>query len=141
MKLKCKIVNKNCIPSRAHLADAGLDMRADKTVRIMPGENTQIGLGVCVAIPYGYVGLLFPRSSMGVKTMLRPSTTTGVIDPGYTGIIHHPLTNHGTEPMTINEGDRIAQLVIVPCLTPDIEIVDDLGPSERGANGFGSTGK
>ena len=138
--MKIKVLNNNCYPLRAHEWDAGLDVKAAETVTIKPGENKQIGLGICVAIPAGYVGLLFPRSSMGVKTMLRPSTVTGVIDCGYTGEIHWPLTNHGTETMTINEGDRIAQLVIVPCLTPDIEIVDELDKTDRGDGGFGSTG-
>ena len=67
--MKIKVLNNNCIPERKHDWDAGLDMKAAETVTIKPGENRQIGLGVCVQIPQGYVGLMCPRSSIGVKTM------------------------------------------------------------------------
>ena len=139
--MKIKVLNKNCVPYRAHEWDAGLDVKATKETIIMPGENKQIGLGICVQIPVGYVGLLCPRSGLSVRTMLRPSITVGVIDAGYTGEIHQPLTNHGTHPMQIHEGDRIGQLVIVPCLTPELEFVDELEDTERGSGAFGSTGK
>ena len=139
--MKIKVLNKNCVPYRAHEWDAGLDVKATEDCVIMPGESKQIGLGVCVEIPNGYVGLLCPRSGLSVRTMLRPSITVGVIDAGYTGEIHQPLTNHGTEKMVIHEGDRIGQLVIVPCLTPKLEFVDELEDTERGSGAFGSTGK
>lgn len=139
--MKIKVLNNNCIPYRAHEYDAGLDLKANKDVTIWPGQNKQIGLGVCVEIPKGYVGLICPRSSMGVKTMLRPSIVVGVIDSGYTGEVHQPLTNHGFKPVRIKEGERICQLVVVPCLTPELEFVDELENTERGAGAFGSTGK
>lgn len=139
--MKIKILNENCYPHRAHEWDAGLDLKAGKTVTIQPGENCQIGLGVAVQIPNGYVGLMCPRSSIGVKTMLRPSISVGIIDAGYTGEVHQPYTNIGKEPVIINEGERIGQLVIVPCLAPELEYVDELDKSERGEGAFGSTGK
>lgn len=139
--MKIKILNKNCIPERKHDWDAGLDMKAAETVTIQPGENRQIGLGVCVQIPVGYVGLMCPRSSIGVNTMLRPSISVGVIDAGYTGEVHQPYTNIGNEPITLNEGERIGQLVVVPIFDYDLEVVDELEPTERGDDAFGSTGK
>lgn len=139
--MKIKVLNNNCIPERKHDWDAGLDMKAAETVTIKPGENRQIGLGVCVQIPQGYVGLMCPRSSIGVKTMLRPSISVGVIDAGYTGEVHQPYTNIGDEPITLQEGERIGQLVVVPLLDFDLEFVDELEPTERGDDAFGSTGK
>lgn len=139
--MKIKLLNKNCIPERKHDWDAGLDMKAAETVTIKPGENRQIGLGVCVQIPVGYVGLMCPRSSIGVNTMLRPSISVGVIDAGYTGEVHQPYTNIGDEPITLQEGERIGQLVVVPLLDFDLEFVDELEPTERGDGAFGSTGK
>ena len=139
--MKIKVLNQNCIPERKHDWDAGLDMKASETVTIQPGENRQIGLGVCVQIPQGYVGLMCPRSSIGVKTMLRPSISVGVIDAGYTGEVHQPYTNIGDEPITLQEGERIGQLVVVPILDYELEFVDELEPTERGDGAFGSTGK
>lgn len=139
--MKIKVLNNNCIPYRAHEYDAGLDLKASETVTIEPGENKQIGLGVCVQIPVGYVGLMCPRSSIGVTTMLRPSISVGIIDAGYTGEVHQPYTNIGKEPITLHEGERIGQLVVVPCLTPKLEFVNELESTERGDGAFGSTGK
>lgn len=139
--MKIKVLNNNCIPERKHDWDAGLDMKAAETVTIKQGENRQIGLGVCVQIPQGYVGLMCPRSSIGVKTMLRPSISVGVIDAGYTGEVHQPYTNIGDEPITLQEGERIGQLVVVPIFDYDLEFVDELEPTERGDGAFGSTGK
>lgn len=139
--MKIKVLNNNCIPERKHDWDAGLDMKAAETVTIKPGENRQIGLGVCVQIPQGYVGLMCPRSSIGVKTMLRPSISVGVIDAGYTGEVHQPYTNIGDEPITLQEGERIGQLVVVSIFDYDLEFVDELEPTERGDGAFGSTGK
>lgn len=139
--MKIKVLNENCIPERKHDWDAGLDMKAAETVTIKPGENCQIGLGVCVQIPVGYVGLMCPRSSMGVNTMLRPSISVGIIDAGYTGEVHQPYTNIGDAPVTLHEGERIGQLVVVPLLDYNLEFVDELEPTERGDGAFGSTGK
>lgn len=138
--MKIKLFNKNCVPERQHAWDAGLDLKATKTVTILPGETYNMGLGVGIGVPCGEVALVVPRSSIGTKTPLRMSNSIGVIDAGYTGEIHACYTNMSDEPYTIHEGDRIAQLVTFNIHLPDVEIVDDLGTSARGANGFGSTG-
>lgn len=139
--MKIKLFNKNCVPERQHAWDAGLDLKAAETVTILPGETYNMGLGVGVGVPVSEVAYVIPRSSIGVKTPLRMSNSIGVIDSGYTGEIHACYTNTSNKPYTICEGDRIAQLVVHNIYLPDVEIVDDLGPSERGTNGFGSTGK
>ena len=139
--MKIKVLNKNCIPTRAHSWDAGLDVKASESCVITPNENKMIALGICVQIPVGYVGLLFPRSGLSAKTMLRVSNSAGVIDAGFTGEMQILFTNHGTEPIEIHEGDRIGQLVVVPILDYELEFVDELEPTERGEGGFGSTGK
>ena len=107
----------------------------------MPHKSKQIGVGIAVQIPVGYVGLLCPRSGLSTRTMLRPSISVGVVDAGYTGELYYPLTNHGNAPIEIHEGDRIGQLVVVPFLDTELEFVDELEKTERGNNGLGSTGK
>lgn len=138
--MKIKVLNNNCIPTRAHDWDAGLDLKASHDCKILCGENKKIGLGICVEIPVGYVGLLFPRSGVSARTMLRCSNSVGVIDSGYTGEVCMLLTNTGQhDNITIHEGDRIGQLVVVPILDMNLEFVDELEDTERGTNGFGST--
>ena len=100
-----------------------------------------IPTGVCVEIPVGMVGLLFPRSSIS-KTPLRMCNSVGVIDAGFTGEIKVPLQNtHHNLMVSVNQYDKIAQLVIVPLADVSIEIVEELENSERGDGGFGSTGR
>lgn len=124
-------------PKRAHKADAGLDLRSPITIRIEPGEAAVIDTGVHMAIPEGYVGMLKSRSGLNVKYGLQ---NEGVIDSGYTGSICVKLYNHGKNPILIESGDKISQIVILPIITPEIELVDELKQTERGNNGFGSTG-
>lgn len=138
--MKIKLFNKNCMPERQHAWDAGLDLKASETVTIAPGDTYNMSLGVGFAIPTGCVAYVFPRSSIGVNTPLRMANSVGVIDSGYTGPVHACYTNIGNEPFTINEGDRIAQLVVHDIHLPDVEVVDELDPSERGSGAFGSTG-
>lgn len=138
--MKIKVLDKNCIPKKAHSIDAGFDVKARTEVVIPPKETVMIPTGICVEIPVGMVGLLFPRSSIS-KTPLRMCNSVGVIDTGFTGEIKVPLQNTHHNLMTrINQYDRIAQLVIVPLSDVSIEIVDELEDSERGNGGFGSTG-
>lgn len=124
------------MPERAHKLDAGLDLRSPVTVRIEPGEAAVINTGVHMAIPEGYVGMLKSRSGLNVKYGLQ---NEGVIDSGYTGSICVKLYNHGKNPILIESGDKISQIVILPIITPEIELVDELEQTERGNNGFGST--
>ncbi len=125
-------------PERAYRADAGLDLRSPITVRIDPGKAAVINTGVHMAIPEGYVGMLKSKSGLNIKLGL---LSEGVIDAGYTGPIHVKLYNHGKNPVLIEDGDKISQIVILPIITPEVDFVDHLGETERGACGLGSTGR
>lgn len=139
--MKIKLLDKNCIPKKAHEYDSGYDLKARVYETIFPQCTEFIPTGVCVEIPVGYVGLLFPRSSIS-KTPLRMANSCGVIDSGFTGEIKVPLYNTSeVEIRDIEKYDKIAQLVIVPCMNFELEPVDELDSTERGAGGFGSTGK
>lgn len=139
--MKIKLLDKNCMPIKAHACDAGYDLKARKETSVFPQDTEFIPTGVCVEIPVGYVGLLFPRSSIS-KTPLRMANSVGVIDSGFTGEIKVPLYNTSeVEIRDIDQYDKVAQLVIVPLADVSIEIVDELDDTERGTGGFGSTGK
>lgn len=139
--MKIKLLDKKCLPLKAHVWDAGFDLKARKETSVFPQDTEFIPTGVCVEIPVGYVGLLFPRSSIS-KTPLRMANSVGVIDSGFTGEIKVPLYNTSeVEIRDIEQYDKIAQLVIVPLADVSLEIVDELSESERGECGFGSTGR
>lgn len=138
--MKIKLFNENCVPERQYTFDAGLDLKAAETVALFPGETYNMGLGIGVAVPENQVAYVIPRSSIGVKTPLRMSNSIGVIDAKYTGEIHACYTNMSDDTYVIHEGDRIAQLVVHDIHIPDLEYVDEFEETERGANGFGSTG-
>ena len=126
-------------PKRAHNTDAGLDIFSTEDVEIKPFGHAIIKTGVHVQIPHGCCGLLVSKSGLNVKHDI---TSTGLIDEGYTGEICVKLYNHGAGWYAVNKGDKISQLVILPCLYVDTELVKELdGNTERGDNGFGSTGK
>lgn len=128
-------------PQRAHEWDAGLDIFMPEnfpSVEIRKRDNVTIDTGVHVEIPEGYVGLLKSKSGLNVKHDL---TGEGVIDAGYTGSIAVKLYNNGDERYVFKPGDKIIQLLIVKCETPKVRIVDAFKETERGAAGFGSTGK
>lgn len=138
--MKIKVLDEHCVPYRAHDYDGGLDLKASEHVSLFPHDTKFIPTGVCVEIPRGCVGLLLPRSSIS-KTPLRMANSVGVIDSGYHGEIKVPLYNTSeVEIKDIEQYDRIAQLVVVPCMLPILEYVDELDDTERGTNGFGSTG-
>lgn len=126
------------LPERAHDLDAGLDLKSPKLVYIPPYSSVVIDTGVHVEIPEGYVGMLKSKSGLNVKHDI---TSEGVIDSGYTGSICVKLYNHGQNAYEVNKGDKISQLVIMPIITPALEIVGCLDSTERGDGGFGSTGK
>lgn len=126
-------------PIRAHKKDAGMDIRAKDTQIIPARESAIFHTGVHVKLPQGTAGILVSKSGLNVKHNL---TSTGLIDEGYDGEIVVKLYNNGGYDYRVNAGDKISQLVVVPVLYEDIEIVDDLEQdSERGSNGFGSSGK
>lgn len=137
MKLKVKIDSGAFVPTRAHSTDAGLDLFALCDFIIPAKKAVGMDTGVHVAIPEGHVGFIKSKSSL----MLYGITTDGTIDCGYTGSIRVCLFNHSERDYTVATGQKIAQLVILPIITPDIEIVGHLDQTERGTGGFGSTGK
>ncbi len=126
------------VPTRAHAADAGLDLYARDTVTIPAGGSGVFDTGVHVSLPEHTVGMLKSKSGLNVKKNL---LCEGVIDEGYTGPIVAKVYNHGKEDVTIEAGMKLVQLVILPVLTPALELVDSLDETDRGAGGFGSTGK
>ena len=128
-------------PGYAHDFDAGLDLYAKTTgqkIVIPPyGGSKVFDTGVHLAIPQHFCGRVKSRSSMLMKQIV----TDGLVDANYTGSIRVILFNHGPEAYTVNPGDKIAQVVITPCLRPPLEQVDILESTDRGDNGFGSTGR
>lgn len=126
------------MPTRAHKTDAGLDLYAKETQIVPARESAVFDTGVHIELPPNTAGFLKSKSGLNVKHGI---TSEGVIDVGYTGSIVVKLYNHSGYDYTVNAGDKISQLVIVPILTPKLEIVDSLEDTERGSNGFGSSGK
>ena len=122
---------------------AGADLCAclDAPVTLQPGETKLISIGIAMEIPAGYAGLVFARSGLASKRHLAPANKVGVIDPDYRGEFFVPLHNHGPVPQTVEPGERIAQMIIMPYFAPEIVEVASLSDTERGAGGFGSTGK
>ena len=122
---------------------AGADLYActEQEVRILPGETVLIPTGIAAAIPAGYAGFVFARSGLSVKMGLAPANKVGVIDADSRGEILVALYNQSGQVRLVRDGDRIAQLVILPVPTADFIEVDELPSTERGAGGFGSTGK
>jgi dUTP pyrophosphatase len=126
------------MPTRAHKTDAGLDLYAPESVFVRPNGSVVIDTGVHIELPPDTVGFLKSKSGLNVNHGL---TGEGVIDVGYTGSIKVKLYNHTGNGYEIRKGDKISQLVIIPILTPDLEVVEEFAPTERGDNGFGSTGR
>lgn len=142
--MKIKKLHPNAIlPAYASVGAAGADLHAlcnEGSVTVEAGKTVLVHTGVAMAIPEGYVGLVYARSGMASKRGLAPANKVGVIDSDYRGEIMVALHNHGDAPQTIESGDRIAQLVIAPVVTAAFEETDDLDDTDRGAGGFGSTG-
>lgn len=131
-------------PSFATAGSAALDLRAciDAPVTIPAGGRAVIPTGIAIALPSAeYVALLFARSGLAVKKGLCLANGVGVIDSDYRGEIGVGLLNTGAEAYTVQAGDRIAQLMVVPVVQPALEFADELPETERGAGGFGSTGR
>lgn len=127
------------MPTRAHADDAGLDLYSRENRVIYPHSSATFDTGVHVEIPQWYVGMIKSKSGLNVKYGL---TSEGVLDCGYTGSIRVKLYNHSSEAYTVAAGDKISQLVIMPIIAPELELVADFDTkTERGDNGFGSTGR
>jgi dUTP pyrophosphatase len=129
------------LPSRARPGDAGLDLRAAEGAEVAPGARAMIPTGLAVAIPDGHAGLVLPRSGLASKQGLTLANAPGLIDAGYRGEVIVAVVNLDRErPVRIAAGDRIAQLVIVSVPEAAPTWVEELPPSERGQDGFGSSG-
>jgi dUTP pyrophosphatase len=128
------------VPARQYPGDAGADLKAKEIAFIEPGECEVVGTGVAIAIPYGYAGLVFPRSGLATKEGLRLANCVGVIDHQYRDEIKVPLYNDSGQTRAVSRGERVAQLVILPIELPEFLVVDSLPPTDRGKGGFGSTG-
>lgn len=126
------------LPTKAHEHDAGFDLYAHRVERAP--FQVKYHTGIAVQIPEGYVGLLFPRSSV-TKTRQQMANSVGVVDAGYTGEITVVFNQPSPLSFPYDEGDRVAQLVIMPIPKVELKEVAELDPSKRGAGGFGSTGK
>lgn len=139
-KIRVKLDCGAYLPERAHAEDAGYDLRTPNEVVIRSGSSVVIDTGVHMEIPFGYFGKLESKSGLNVKHSI--VSLGGVIDSGYTGSIQAKLYNFGESDYTFHAGDKVVQLVLIPCDVQSVlRIVDDLGKSERGDNGFGSTGR
>lgn len=126
------------LPTRAHEWDAGLDLYAMEDGYIRCNQSRTFDTGTHIAIPEGCVGLVKSKSGLMCNHGI---ITDGTIDAHYTGPIKVCLFNHGTSKYEVKKGDKIAQLVIVPCVLPKLELVDSLEETDRGSQGFGSTGR
>ncbi len=138
-----KLSKKAVLPTYGSAEAAGADLYAclEESVTILPGETAWIPTGLALEVPKGCAGLIYARSSMGVKRGLAPANKVGVIDSDYRGEIRVVLLNHGKEPQTVEHGERIAQMLITPVLMPAYLEVKELDDTQRGQGGFGSTGK
>lgn len=154
IKIK-RLTDTTTIPTKAHSSDACFDIYADcpdetfydwdkredvNGIRIEPGCARVINTGFATNIPNGYFAAVFPRSGMGIKRHLRLSNSTAIIDSPFTGEWLISICNDGNETQIIRHGDRIAQFAILPVLNINLNEVDKLDETDRGANGLGSTG-
>jgi dUTP pyrophosphatase len=129
------------LPTRAYAHDAGLDLYALEPVTLQPGERASVRTGVAVEIPEGEAGLVLPRSGLAARHGIALVNAPGLIDAGYRGELRVLLLNTDrTQPWSLEAGERIAQLVLIAVGTPRVLEVGQLGESERGAGGFGSSG-
>lgn len=131
------------LPTYGSEFSAGADLYAclDAPVTIEPASTLLIPTGIALAIPEGLVGLIYARSGLASKKGLAPANKVGVIDSDYRGEVMVALHNHGKLPQTVENGERVAQIVFAPYYAADFELVDELDATARGAGGFGSTGK
>lgn len=139
-----KILRKGAkLPTYGSAEAAGADLYAclEAPVTIAPGETVFIPTGIAMAVPRGCAGLVYARSGMACKRGLAPANKVGVVDSDYRGEINVVLHNHGAVPQTVENGERVAQMVITPVLTPAYEVSDELSDTARNTGGFGSTGK
>ena len=144
LPVKVKKLKPNAIlPTYGSAEAAGADLYAclDVPVTVNPGESVFVPTGLAMEIPVGCAGLIYARSGLACKQDLAPANKVGVVDSDYRGEFIVVLHNHGKESRIVSSGDRIAQLVITPVLTPGFFEVAELTDTQRASSGFGSTGK
>ena len=131
------------LPTYGSVEAAGADLYAclETAVEIQPGDTAWISTGIALEVPKGCAGLVYARSGMATKRGLAPANKVGVIDSDYRGEVKVVLLNHSKEVQIVEPGERIAQFVITPVLTPSYVFADELTETDRGIGGFGSTGK
>ena len=140
--LEIRLLHPDAVPpSRSRNGDAGYDLRATDRVSIPQEGRRLVGTGIAVALPEGVAGLVTPRSGLAIEHGLTLLNAPGLIDPNYRGEIKVILHNTSERRYTVEIGDRIAQLLLVPYWAPELEVVEALPESERGAGGFGSSGR
>ena len=142
--IRVKKLHPNAVlPTYGSAEAVGADLYAclEEPVTIQPGEVYWVSTGIALEVPKGCAGLVYARSSMGVKRGLAPANKVGVVDPDYRGEIKVVLLNHSNQPQVLQPGERVAQFVITPVLTPAYEEAHELSDTVRGVGGFGSTGK
>lgn len=137
-----KLNEKATVPTYGSAFAAGADLYAceENAVTVEAGETKLIHTGIAMAIPEGYVGLVYARSGLASKRGLAPANKVGVIDSDYRGEVMVALHNHGSVPQTVESGERIAQIVFTPYVAAEFNVTDELDDTVRGAGGFGSTG-
>lgn len=138
MKLKVVLDTGAYMPCRAHADDAGYDLFSRENATIFPNSSGVFDTGVHMEIPKNHCGLIVSKSGLNINSGCQ---SDGLIDSGYTGSICVKLYNHGTRAIRIKEGQKISQIVLLPIITPDLELANSLDETERGDNGFGSSGK
>lgn len=144
MKVKVKKINERAkLPEYGSEFAAGADLYAllDTPLTIAPNETAFIHTGLAIELPMGCMALVYARSGMACKRGLAPANKVGVIDSDYRGEILVALHNHGTEPQTVEDGERIAQLVVAPYIAVTFDEAEELSDTARGNGGFGSTGR
>ena len=142
MEINIKLLNENAkVPTRGSEYAAGYDLYAatDYDIEIAPHSTVKIGTGISVELPNGTFGAIFARSGLATKKGLRPANCVGVCDSDYRGEYIVPMHNDTDEVMTIASGERIAQLIVMPFVGIEFNIVDELTETKRGDGGFGST--
>lgn len=143
MKINIKKTNDSAkVPTLGSEYAAGADLYAciENSITIQPHETVMIGTGLAIETPIGFASLILARSGLAYKQGLAPSNKIGLVDSDYRGEVKVALHNHSNTPQTINPFDRIAQLMIVPHLVCEFEVVKELSDTKRGEGGFGSTG-
>lgn len=140
-RLKVKLLNERArLPQYAHEGDAGLDLFSTSDVTIQPGESALVPTGISIQLPPNTEAQIRPRSGLAFKYQITVLNTPGTVDEGYRGEIQVILINHGREPFNVVTGMKIAQMVIKPVISVVVEKIEELGSTDRGTGGFGSTG-